>query len=106
LAKTKTRPVQVLLTDEAYRKLECLAQAEGLSRSSIMRRCIRNAYLMMIQNTPTCSNGAACFVPHMHHFAPISDPVPSALAQEIEPVPGAQAVADQLIVQKDIYDGA
>ena len=47
-------------------KLLAMAAAADCSLTQIIREAVRTKYAMEIQKIPTCSNGHACFVPHMH----------------------------------------
>lgn len=69
----KTHNLNVTLTGETHIKLERIAEAEGLTKSVVIRRAIDYAYQMICQQIPVCASGARCYVP-THHPPPSTSP--------------------------------
>ena len=75
----KDEQLKVLLDPDTKKALVSLAERTGDSMGKIVRDCILWRAKMQLDGVPTCSNGRACFVAHMHliqqPFAtPISNP--------------------------------
>lgn len=58
--------VNILFSKSGFARLDALGEATGRTRSSAARVAIESYAAMMLDNVPTCANGAACFVPHLH----------------------------------------
>lgn len=71
-----TRSVNILFTQPEFARLEMLGEHLGVTRSAAARMALNAAYLMLLDQQPTCANGARCYVPHMH-------PPPAPTAQAI-----------------------
>lgn len=57
---------KTLLDEGLYNKLEKLHELTGLSRGQIVREAIEHRFAMQAEGKPTCANGRACFVAHLH----------------------------------------
>ena len=66
----------VLLSDEEMAMLSFMETKASTNKSIVTRQAIRYRYLMEIEGVPTCANGRACHVPHMH---PVITPNPEGI---------------------------
>jgi len=62
----KDDPIKILLDEETRTKLDDLAGHLKSSRSQIVRELIIWRFAMQKKGIPTCANGRACLVAHMH----------------------------------------
>ena len=59
-------------------QLSELAQAMQMSSGNAMRIALAALYAHIIVGQPSCANGQACYVPHMHpHHPPTAKSLPS-----------------------------
>jgi hypothetical protein len=64
--KQLTHSFNVLLGDEEMSMLSLMSNASSTNKSIVIRQAIKWRYMHELKTIPTCANGRACFVPHMH----------------------------------------
>ena len=65
--------VNILFSKSGFDRLDKLGEATGRTRSSAARVAIESYAAMLLDNIPTCANGAACYVPHLHIKPPSNE---------------------------------
>ncbi len=66
LRKNYTRSVNILFTKVEFARLEKLAEAKGVNRSSAVRTAVNAYAAMVLEGEPLCATGQRCFVPSYH----------------------------------------
>lgn len=79
--KNYTRSVNILFRQDEFDRLELLAEAKGVNRSSAVRTAINAYCAMVLDNEPLCATGQRCFVPTYHS-------PPATPSQQLIPVGG------------------
>lgn len=79
----RTTPFNVEITEVQRGWLTSLATQLAISKGAVVRQLISHAHAHSFGNTPTCANGAPCYVPQMHQMA-------RTLAPAAAPAAGAQ----------------
>ena len=64
--------VNILFSKSGFKRLDDLGEATGRTRSGAARLAIESYAAMVLDNRPTCANGDACYVPHLHIKPPAS----------------------------------
>lgn len=72
----------VLFSDGEMSDLQRIADEWGQSKGAALRKMLKSARTMVLEEQATCASGIRCFVPHMHPQTPV--PAPAA-----PPVPAA-----------------
>ena len=88
VAIAKPHNLNVTLSGEQHVKLTRIAEAQGLTKSLVIRRAIDYAYQMVCQQIPVCASGGRCYVPQ-HHPPPQTTPHQNLLPGD----PAARPVA-------------
>jgi hypothetical protein len=63
---SKKHSLNILLDSSLREALTQLTFKWDCSAGAAMRKALRYTYTMVVHDTPTCANGARCFVPQMH----------------------------------------
>ena len=79
--KRDNHSFNILLDEEEIAMLSHMAKATTTNMSIVMRQALRWRYAMAENKVPTCANGQACLVPHMHN--PTGAPPAPALGTAI-----------------------
>lgn len=59
-------PFNVILSEQQYQMLRDLAGRTDATMGQALRAALQRAHRMICMRQPTCANGQACYVPHMH----------------------------------------
>lgn len=83
----RTTPFNVEITDLQRGWLTSLATHLVISRGAVVRQLITHAHAHTFGNTPSCANGAPCYVPQMHQMARIQAAAAAPAADHQAPAP-------------------
>lgn len=87
----RTTPFNVEITEAQRGWLTSLATQLAISKGAVVRQLISHAHAHTFGQTPTCANGAPCYVPQMHQMARTQAAAAAPAADDQAPAPARSA---------------